>query len=341
MNKRLLLGLLIIAPGLYASEDAQFEREREALLRLSGSSDSASSEEQAKERSAAVNADLAMITERDAVTPESEAIIARACKAPLAKAALLPTEIQEHIWSFADKEHRQKRFVGMNMEQLIPAVIEWVGTGTIFDCLRQMKAERVTLEGVNQYRAQLALQFNYPHPDIELPENKLHYMGSSYWEGEYRYRNGRNGIGGYYQAGGTGIEIRPPLATQRRPMPFSSVRNRLYALYYSNGATIFKVHDSKRAELEKLSAEQLEYTVNLYQTRARNLAERNSAEIHLTPEQVNLHKSLPTSMRVNLQNVYDLAEIKKEKAAAKRRKQCCTRLAYASLLALLGYEYLG
>ncbi|MFI5333218.1 MAG: hypothetical protein ACHQVS_03915 [Candidatus Babeliales bacterium] len=338
---KLMLGLFIFIPGLYAmDEDAQFQKERKTKMERSAFA----TDEELKE-------DLDVIAARDAIAEQSEEIIAHAVakntgslEGARTAAALLPTNVQEHIWSFADEENRKKRFVGMNMEQLIPAVIEWVDDGLIFDRIAQMKINRVTLDEIHRLRELWVATGELP-ATIALAD-KLYYMGSSYWEGERRIsyegapfiRFMYSVVNGHRNTG-TDVQLTPLLSTQRQPMHFLSSRNQFYALYYSNGTTLFKVHDAKFAELEKLSDKQLKYITNLYHTRARNLAERNTAEIHLTPEQFRTHKSLPTSMRVNLQNMYDLAEIKQERTAANRRKQCCTRLAFASLAATLGLPW--
>lgn len=352
MYKQLLLALgLCIAPGLYAmDEDAQFKREQETkaahyaqefeedelTIRDIRSAGERYQQWLAEDQSPEKHAQK---LERLAVTQQTDKILSRDCKVSLAKAALLPTAVQECIWSFATDS--KKRYIINHMEQLIPAIIKWIPrTGaaievppliakkSIFECLEYMKTDRVTLDQINQQRAQLAAIAGGEIPAIILSDNKLYYLGNSFWE------NDRWGVGC-----GSSMELTPKLPEQRKLLQ-DSLSNKINALYYSSGAVIFKVHDSKRAELEQLSSRQLEYIVNLYHTRARNLAERNTAEIHLTPEQIRIHKSLPTNMRVNLQNTYDLVEIKQERAAANRRKQCCTRLAFASLAATLGFNYL-
>jgi hypothetical protein len=344
----LLLGLLSIAPGLYAMDkDAEFKREQEAKAARS------------IEESDEVDTDYYMVPDlrpanmryqqwleadqnpeniakklaRAAATKQTDEILVRDRDVPLARTSL-PTDIQERIWSFADEENRKKRFVGNHMEQLIPAVIEWIGNGSLFDHLVHAKTNRVTLDGINQHRAKLSAEIRDAFPAItKLPDdNKLYYLGRSFWRGEriIHYHGHFNPVNDHVEVGGD-VMLRPVLSTQR-PLIKQLSHNQYNALYYvknSNGVTIFKVHDAERAKLERLSEAQLNYIVSLYHIRARNLEQHTTEEIHLTKEQISIHKSLPSSMRENLENVYILVEMRKESAADYLRIRCRIGLAFA------------
>ena len=70
------------------------------------------------------------------------------------------------------------------------------------------------------------------------------------------------------------------------------------------------------------------------------MRENNTEEIHLTEKQNCIHTSLPMDMGINLENVYNLVEIRKESEANYLRTRCCIGLAFAVVGAALGISSL-
>jgi hypothetical protein len=284
----LLLALFSITPGLYAMND-QFKSEQEikAIHSIEEADEADTDYYTVLDLRPAnmrykqwLEADqnpenIAKKLARAAATQQTDEILARSCGISLARAASLPTEIQELIWSFAT--NRKKRFVINHMEKLLPAMLsygDYLSHKNIFHDLikcaqqedaqrrRNMQQQNVTprlyLEGtkhVQLYRGHLGACIA-EHAD-HLPQSIL-------------------------------ASTRAPLDS--RPGEFD-------IMYYTNGSSIIKVDDATRTTVENLSDEHLNFLVHLYTARQQALEERDSSTLTLTPEELAVFYSLPKDIK--------------------------------------------